>query len=258
MARAPGAGPQPAQHLEGERLGARAGRRRAAASTSLSERPARTACSASAVCSSRVERGKEGVFTRRVYRPAPLPSPRQGHEARRGGHNCALPQLRGHRGTSHVRQEPTAPHLFRSEAELAAAAAASDTHPLPPGRRRPPLPRQRQHRRLHRGRRAGRSCRPRSQAKMHEVLQGAGDRHRQRPQHRRRPAKRVAKMFLERGVPRAATQPMPRGHRVPQRRAPERADDRRPDHRAQRLLALTCAPSWARCGSASCRTSTRT
>ena len=49
-------------------------------------------------------------------------------------------------------------------------------------------------------------------------------------------AKRVAKMFLTevfRGRYVAAAV----GHRVPERLAPQRADDRRPDHGAQRLLA---------------------
>jgi GTP cyclohydrolase I len=56
---------------------------------------------------------------------------------------------------------------------------------------------------------------------------------RQRPQHRQHGAPRRQDV-PERGVPRPL-RAAAADHRVPQRRAPERADDRRPDHRALRL-----------------------
>jgi GTP cyclohydrolase I len=48
-------------------------------------------------------------------------------------------------------------------------------------------------------------------------------------------ARRVAKMYLQE-IFKGRYLNAPTGHRVPQRRAPQRVDDRRAHHRAQRLL----------------------
>ena len=189
-----------------------------------------------------------GRSPRAVYGLGPRPRVRRARTLRTIGAvaaaSSAMPE-RPHR-------TPDLPQRGRS-----GAAAGLRAHPLPAGRRRLPLPRQRQHRRP--------SSRDGELDELKAEVAGqdaggaarAGDRHRQRPQHQRHRQARGARcssteVFRGRYVRDAD------GHRVPERRAPERADDRRPDHGAQRLLAPPVPDPRARSGSACCRTSTRT
>ena len=120
------------------------------ASASVSERPARTACTASAAWSSRCDSGSDrrwrtgrhagSLAPRSVCSAGPAPRARTGGTVVRT--SCGPCDSRG----GPCRQTTTTTPIFRSEDDLARPARVR-AHPLPAGRRRVPLPRQRQHRR---------------------------------------------------------------------------------------------------------------
>ena len=94
---------------------------------------------------------------------------------------------------------PSASHDL-SQRGRAGPAQRLAAHPLPAAGRRLPLPRQRQHRRLHRRRRDRRAAR-RGAGQDAGGARGAGDRHRQRPQHQRHRPPR-GQDVPDRGLPR--------------------------------------------------------
>ena len=132
---------QPAQH--GSRAPARPGGRPAGTrpSASVSECPARTACTASAVWPSRRASGSDGaaerVFTARSLRRTAVPADRA----------CAAPLRSSQALFGRTRHAERDPHpIFRPGARRGARRPARlRAHPLPPRRRAVPLPRQRQH-----------------------------------------------------------------------------------------------------------------
>ena len=136
---------EPAQHLEGQRLRARA-RVGGHARQRIVERAARRGPPAPRRRCGRADaraaaRGAAAGDRRcsRMQSRSRCALQWQGHRPRR---QCSTFATGCRHAGNHIQP------IFRNEEDLAQAARVR-AHPLPPGRRRLPLPRQRQHRRLH-------------------------------------------------------------------------------------------------------------
>ncbi len=131
----------------------------------------------------------------------------------------AFPRRRRHRmSTNRTSTGRQTPHVHLPQRGGTGRAAGVRAHPLPAGRRRPPLPRQRQHRRLHPRRRAGRA-EGRGAGQDAGGAARAGDRHRERPQHATRPPSAwprciVDEVFRGRYVPMPAVTEFPNAERL--------------------------------------------